>query len=193
MTELTAAVRQFALQKIRIPPLSTFQSPLRPKSPNPLRDILSHFLRCFFLFLLPPCLFFFFPIHLMSQSCFLFMTVEDWGAMLQCQLSSRGERSGTWANKNCHLLRGVQLTLGDKCECLSVCSHAAFSLGVDILSQQHRGEKQANMLVQRFATGQKEYWGLLIYSQWQDHGASCFTVQQAIAVQLWEIWKCSIW
>lgn len=84
------------------------------------------------------------------------MAVDDWGVMLECQSCSRGERSRTWTNKNCHFLRGVQLTLGDECECRSACTcaHAAISLGTDILSRWHQGEKQANMLVQRCAMGE---------------------------------------
>lgn len=38
------------------------------------------------------------------------MTVDDWGAVLWCQLCSRGERSRTRVNRKRHHLRGVQLT-----------------------------------------------------------------------------------
>lgn len=156
---------------------------------------LSHFPPVLVPLLLPPCLSsfsFFFPIYLMSQTCFLFMTVHDWGAMLWCQLCSRGERSRDMGKqKPSPSKRGSTDIGGDECERLSVCSHAALSLGVDNLSQQRWGEKQADMSEQRCAMGEEGYWGLLIYTQWQDHRASGFTVLPVIAVQLWEIWKCS--
>lgn len=79
---------------------------------------------------------------------------------------------------------------GGECECLSVRLHAAFSPGVDNLSRQRWGEKQANMSEQRCATSEEGYWGLLIYTHWRDHRTSRFTVLPVIAVQLWEIWKC---
>lgn len=154
---MNAAVRQFALQKI-LTDTSSLQSPITlttQVSKPPPRDIWFKSMPL----LLPHCLFSL--IHLMSQTCFLFMTVDDWDALLQCQPCSRGERSRTWTNKNCHPLRGVQLTLRDECECLSVrlCVGVciAFSLGVDILSLRCRGKKQANMSAQRCAVGKNGY------------------------------------
>lgn len=119
---MTATVRQFALQKI-LTDTSSLQSPitLMTQILNPPRGIFGFqsFCPLSMLLLLPLC--FFFLVHLMSQTCFLFMTVDDWGALLLCQPCSRGEHSGTWTNKNCHLLRGVQQTSGDEYECMCVC------------------------------------------------------------------------
>lgn len=89
---------------------------------KPLRGILFKSLSPLSVPLLLP-LHFVFLIHLMSQTCFLFMTVDDWGALLRCQLCSRGELSRTRTNKNYHLLRGVRLTLDGMSVwvCVSVC------------------------------------------------------------------------
>lgn len=89
---------------------------------KPLRGILFKSLSPLSAPLLLP-LHFVFLIHLMSQTCFLFMTVDDWGALLRCQLCSRGELSRTRTNKNYHLLRGVRLTLDGMSVwvCVSVC------------------------------------------------------------------------
>lgn len=118
MTKTAATVRQFALQKI-LTDTSSLPSPITPVTQilNPPRGIFGFqsFSPLSMPLLLLLC--FSFLVHLMSQTCFLFMTVDDWGALLLCQPCSRGECSGTWRNKNWHLLRGIQQTLGDECEC----------------------------------------------------------------------------
>lgn len=107
------------------------QSPLRPKSANPPRDILfKPFPPVSIPLLLPPCLlffFFFFTIYLMSQTCFLFMTVDDWGAMLRCQLCSGGEHSRTWTNKKLSPFKSGWADIGGwvwMSECVFLCVRA---------------------------------------------------------------------
>ena len=145
MTKRTAALRQFALQKTNWYFLSL---PLWPKSPNTLRDILFVIFSCIYV-TSPSAL----PLVLLPYTA----DVTDLFSVDDCGWLKRDAPVST-------LLQGtaevVQMTLGDKCGCLSV----RFSVGICAYILLPRGRHPISAVLGRKT---KQYVGAKMCLGWE--------------------------
>lgn len=131
---------------------------------------------------------------LMSPTCFLFMTADDWSTLVLCQRCSRGEHSRTRTNENCHLLRVVQQTSRRwvwmfESVFLGLCVCSFFSLGGTYLILAVAGRKTGQYVGANMCRRYERMQDPLIYPLWRDQWASYLTVQPASAVgRHWVKW-----